>query len=33
VETRLPDANDLYLIRQVIDPGALRELEVPGPPS
>jgi acyl CoA:acetate/3-ketoacid CoA transferase beta subunit len=32
VETRLPDANDLYLIRQVIDPGALRELEVPGPP-
>jgi acyl CoA:acetate/3-ketoacid CoA transferase beta subunit len=29
--SRLPDANDLFLIRHVIDPSALREQEVPDP--
>lgn len=29
--TRLPDANDLFLLREVIDPQGLREREVPDP--
>jgi len=31
LESRLPDANELFLIREVIDPLALREREVPDP--
>jgi acyl CoA:acetate/3-ketoacid CoA transferase beta subunit len=34
VETsRLPDANEVFLIREVIDPTGLREREVPPPPD
>jgi len=32
-ETRQPDANELFLIREVIDPLGLREREVPDPPE